>query len=556
MTKTTAYTKAVSTASALAILTAGFASATIAPAVAQDGEAPVAVEATKGPLATTFPADGTSTLNIHKRANPAETHPASDKGAAEDGNVPGTPAGKGYTFTLQKVADGNQLKDQETFNALAKLTHEQSRGIAERINADKTLKSKNISAPTGNADFTLETDDQGVATQANIPNGAYLVTETASPEGVTSQVHPFLVFLPQPDPTVDAAIPAAEGDWNNDVHVYPKNGKTNITKEVVDSNKNVGDTVEYTLSATVPSSAQGETLEKFSLVDMFNSDELGEFNLVETTVESGGSSKTITANQGEATALDKATEDGSNTSITYDVPVDGLKGGDVVTVKVNAKLLDTRKDSEIINEAKTVVRHSGDDSDKETTPVDVRTYVGDIELLKFNDKNEDGKKSEGEEALKGATFELYRDKAAAEKRAKDTSGEATDAVKTITTGDDGKARFTGLHVTDFENNEGVDAGKLNYYLVETKAPDGFAIPNADKNVHEITLTRADHNTANEGSPVILVNDQSEIPNVPSERFMPELPVTGEQGVLILGGAALVLLAGAGIFASRKNKQEA
>ena len=90
--------------------------------------------------------------------------------------------------------------------------------------------------------------------------------------------------------------------------------------------------------------------------------------------------------------------------------------------------------------------------------------------------------------------------------------------------------------------------------METKAPDGFTLPNADKNVHEITLTRAD-NTAEEGAP-IFIEAQSEIANVPNERFMPELPVTGEQGVLILGGAALVLLAGAGIFAARKNKQEA
>ena len=202
MTKPNVCVKAVSTASALALLTAGFASTTIAPAVAQDAAPSVVAEAGKGPLATTFPADGTSTLHIHKRVNPADTKPADGKGAAETGEIPGSEAGEGYTFTLQKVATGEQLKDQEVFNALAELTHTQSRDVVDRINADKTLKDKKITAPTGAADFTLKTDAKGVATQANVANGVYLVTETESPENVTAKVHPFLVFLPQPDPAV------------------------------------------------------------------------------------------------------------------------------------------------------------------------------------------------------------------------------------------------------------------------------------------------------------------------------------------------------------------
>lgn len=552
--------KALSAAAAIAIATSGLG-ATITPAMAQDSptSASAVAEKGKGPLAATFPSDGTSTLTLHKRENPDQTRDANPRGDAESGNIPGKAAGEGYTFTLKKVADGSQLKDQDVFNALAELSHTQSRNISQRINANSTLKDKNISAPTSedNADFTLKTDSNGKATKSNIPNGVYLVTETESPDDVTAKVHPFLVFLPQPDPAAETKATAAEGDWNKDVHVYPKNGRTNIDKKVVDANKNVGDRVDYTLSATVPSSAQNEKLTKFNIKDMFNKSELGDFQMGEVTVTHlNGQSETITASQGDPNDLDKSTPLGSNTSIVYDVPVDKLKGGDIVTIKVNAKLLDTRKDSEIINQAKTIVRHSGDDADKETKPVDVRTYVGDIELLKFNDKNEDGKRSSDEEALKGATFEIYRDKAAADARAQDTSGKTPNtAVGTAVTGDDGKARFTGLHVTDFENGEAVEPGKLSYYLVEVKAPDGFVLPDAGENVRPITLTRADNNTAETGSPV-LVNAQSEIPNIPDERIIPQLPVTGENGVFILGGAALVLLAGAGIFAARKNKQEA
>lgn len=550
--------KALSAAAAIAIAASGFG-ATIAPAVAQDTSAAVSAEAGKGPLAATFPADGTSTLTLHKRENPDQPKKANPRGDAESGSIPGKSAGKGYTFTLKKVADGNQLKDQKVFNALAELSQRQSRDISARINANDVLKSNNISAPTSsdNADFTLKTDENGEATQSNIPNGVYLVTETESPDDVTAKVHPFLVFLPQPDPAAETKAEAAEGDWNNNVHVYPKNGRTNADKKVVDSNKNVGDRVDYTLSATVPSSAENEKLTKFNIRDMFNKSELGDFQMGEVTVTHlDGSSETISATQGQPNDLSSPSQLGSDTSIIYDVPVDSLKGGDIVTIKVSAELLDTREDSEIINQARTIIRHSGDDSDHETKPVDVRTYVGDIELTKYNDKNEDGSKDSNEEALKGATFEIYRDKAAAEARANDTSGDMPDtAIGTATTGDDGKARFEGLHVTDFENNADVEDGKLSYYLVEVKAPDGFVLPDAGQNVRPVTLTRAENNTVNTGAPV-LVNAQSEIPNVPDERIIPQLPVTGENGVFILGGAALVLLAGAGVFAARKNREEA
>lgn len=550
--------RALSAAAAVAIATSGLG-ATIAPAMAQDSTSAVSAETGKGPLAATFPADGTSTLTLHKRENPDQSKKANPRGDAESGAVPGKSAGTGYTFTLKKVADGSQLKDQKVFNALAELSQTQSRNISARINANTTLKSKNITAPTSGskADFTLKTDNKGEATQDNIPNGVYLVTETASPDDVTAKVHPFLVFLPQPDPAAETKATAAEGDWNNNVHVYPKNGRTNIDKKVVDAGKNVGDRVDYTLTATVPSSAQNESLTKFNIRDMFNKDELGEFQMGDVTVTHlNGNSEKITATQGDPSALSSPSSLGSDTSITYDIPVNQLKGGDVVTIKVSAKLLDTHKDSEIINQARTIVRHSGDSADHETKPVDVRTYVGDIELLKYNDKNEDGKKDNGEEALKGATFEIYRDKSAADARAQDTSGDTPNtAVGTATTGDDGKARFTGLHVTDFENGADVASGKLSYYLVETKAPNGFVLPDASKNVRPITLTRAENNTVQTGAPV-LVNAQSEIPNIPDERIIPQLPVTGENGVFILGGSALVLLAGAGIFAARRNKNDA
>lgn len=543
-------------ASAAAIAIAAFGLGGFATANAQPNAGTVTqAEAGKGPLASTLP-DGNSTLTLHKKINPKAYGEADPKGATQD-NTPGTPAGEGYTFTLKRVATVDQLRDQDTFNALAGLSQVQDRNIATRINNNTVLQEKGITAPTGNADFTLNTDANGVAKQDNIPNGVYLVEETKTPDdgNGSSQVHPFLVFLPQPDPAADTKATAAPADWNTDVHVYPKNGRTNINKTVVDANKNVGDRVTYTLTATVPSSAEGETLTKFNLRDIFNNQELGNFEFVRASKQGNGTATPIEGvTQTDPTATPNGdTGRGTNTYIDYVIPVDGLRGGDIVTVELTAELLNTRQDSEIVNEARTVTRHSGDDSDKYTNPVDVRTYVGDIEITKFSDINGDGiRQTDSEEALEGAEFELYRTEAEARDRARNLGGATPDnAVGTATTNAQGKATFTGLHVNDFENNAEITT--TNYWLVETKAPDGFVLPGKEENVRPLTLTRA-NNTAQEGQQAVLVSNQNDIPNVPNDRVMPELPGTGENGILVLGGIAFLLLGGAGVYMAANSSR--
>ena len=546
-------TRLATGAIAIALAGSGFGGG-IGEAFAQDAN-PVVAEVGKGPLASTFPADGTSSLTLHKRENPVQAKDANPKGDAEQGDIPGKAAGEGYTFTLTRVATGQQLKDQKVFNALAGISQVQSRNIATRINANEALQEAGISAPEQDAQpqFTLNTNAQGEASQDNIPNGAYLVKETVSPDGVTAKVHPFLVFLPQPDPAADTKQQAAPGDWNSQVHVYPKSGRTNINKTVVDSGKHVGNRVEYTLSATVPSSAQGEELAKFQLRDMFNKAELGNFQLGEAnTTHLDGNIETVGASQGEVTDLGAPTQLGSNASVVYNIPTEKLKPGDIVTVKVSAQLLESRQDSEIINQARTIVRHSGDDADKESSPSNVRTYVGDVELTKYNDANKDGTRNDGEEALQDAKFEIFSSLEAAQQRANNPGGQTPEtAVASATTGADGKARFTGLHATDFENNAAAD---LSYYMVEVEVPEGFVLPEAADNVREVKLTRADHNAAEQGQPVRLVNSNSEIPNVPNDRIIPELPVTGGGGAILMGLAALALLGGAGGYAALRNRR--
>ena len=128
-------------------------------------------EALAAPLATTMP-DGTSNLTLHKKINPADLK-ANDNTGNVDNAAPGTAAGEGYTFTLKPIATQAQLKNQETYNKLAKITKEQGRDTASRVTA--------AGFTIGAVSHTAETNAQGVVNFNNVPNGAYLCLLYTSP---------------------------------------------------------------------------------------------------------------------------------------------------------------------------------------------------------------------------------------------------------------------------------------------------------------------------------------------------------------------------------------
>ena len=55
---------------------------------------------------------------------------------------------------------------------------------------------------------------------------------------------------------------------------------------------------------------------------------------------------------------------------------------------------------------------------------------------------------------------------------------------------------------------------------------------------------------------MLISNQTDIPNVPNERVMPQLPVTGENGIIVLGVLAFLLLGGAVVYAATRSRKTA
>lgn len=97
----------------------------------------------------------------------------------------------------------------------------------------------------------VTTDSAGEATASNLSQGVYLVVERADSR-VTTPADPFVVAVPMTN--------ADNNGWITDVHVYPKNFNLSAVKEIkspagseqTGSAVNVGDLVTYSIVPTVP----------------------------------------------------------------------------------------------------------------------------------------------------------------------------------------------------------------------------------------------------------------------------------------------------------------
>ena len=175
-----------------------------------------------------------------------------------------------------------------------------------------------------------------------------------------------------------------------------------------------------------------------------------------------------------------------------------------ITVTYTATLAEDVTAGEYLNTA--WVTYPEGESEKST--VTVKTYG--ISIFKYDQANN--------APLSGATFELYQ---------KDAEGNVIeDSVIELTSGENGYAVI-----------EGLDAG--TYYLKETQAPEGYVCSE-----EELTITVP--GDAGEGNYVVSVSFANA-----------QVPHTGGAGTLMytIGGAAIILLAGALLLISRYSRKK-
>lgn len=203
------------------------------------------------------------------------------------------------------------------------------------------------------------------------------------------------------------------------------------------------------------------------------------------------------------------------------------KGKDF-TVTYYAKV---NKDAEVTNNNKASLEYGNNPKDTTTTtPSEAKTPTYPLDILK--------KKSGSKEKLAGAKFELYKNEADAKAgtNAITVSGSkgnyVVDPTSTTTEFESVKSiegKGYNLHVNGLEAKD--------YWLVETKAPDGF---NKLTNPIKVTITKttdAEWTVSKDGS--IETDKIIDIENSTGSL----LPSTGGTGVIVFAGVAILLVFG-------------
>jgi fimbrial isopeptide formation D2 family protein/LPXTG-motif cell wall-anchored protein len=397
-----------------------------------------------------------------------------------------------------------------------------------------------INAPSGTANFP------------DLPIGLYLVTETNFPANVTPSA-PFLVTLPMTDPTNLNA-------WMYDVYVYPKNAVTSAEKTVQDAAAvKLGDPMSFTIITDIPHAVNPDSttnggendgaIDKYEITDDLDSKvDYASADVTVIGMTDSNVAPTLDAGTHYNVTLTTATLNGPEVAIRFtEAGRDVLANlwQDNLAAQVQVVLHTTvNAVGEIAN---TAVLYPNSVSTGVSTP-SVITKWGGVTVEKQDADNHATK-------LAGATFQVYvTDSSSIQPDISEGSSDGPLTIGTTdywATGTDGTVTIDGLRYSNWANGATVadgDDGYHQYWLVETKAPDGYELlPNP------IAFTVTGPSTQVADGPA--ASDTVTIGNVKHNGGFP-LPLTGGSGTaaFTVGGVVLLLLAGGGYLVAARRRR--
>ena len=394
------------------------------------------------------------------------------------------------------------------------------------------------------------TDSQGETSIGDLPVAAYLVCETSSPGTVKTKAAPFLVTVPFPNNSANTA--SADGSWLYNVNVYPKNVVVQAPTKTVDVSANglkSDAQVSYPVKAQVPSIASTDSFKHFIISDPLDAS-LTDGQVASVTIDGedvSSSYYTVTTGQTVSLGFTKAgleflkTKPNSTVEVVFTAKVVTVPDGGVIdntaTFYVDTVPQSTPPDNPPLTPP-----------DEPGTPTNkVVTSWGDVRVSKTDADNS--------KALQGATFQVYdaQDPYAASCEGAVRTGApiSVDGTTEFTSDGDGVVSIAGLFVDKKNGAPGEasvtpDHAQRCYVLVETAAPAGYVLPSSA----DTPLTVKTGVTATGSYDLTVTNTKQNVP---------QLPLTGANGRLLLMALGIILVAIAGgsalVARSRRTREQ-
>ena len=319
----------------------------------------------------------------------------------------------------------------------------------------------------------------------------------------------------------------------SDVEMFEKNEQPPVKKEVKEDstgnwgNENtaeIGQTVEFRSTIGAKPGAQG-----YVLHDMMSAGlTLDPNSIVATGLEKGQD-----ANSGDYHVVTTGLSDGCTFEVVFHQSyLDTITRNTDIVVTYSAVVNENAQVSPSANPNKTTLKY-GEDSEFETVPSETKTYTFKVDVVKTDGDNK---------VLDGAQFKLYDAKTGGSEIALvEVSGGVYRLAKDGETGVEYITTVKGqLKIKGFDAN-------TNYYLEETKAPDGYnkLAERVEIAVKEANLEASVSNDIWQLGGVHIVNKAGDL-----------LPTTGGMGTTILYiiGGVLVIGAGAVLIIRRRTRK--
>ncbi len=327
--------------------------------------------------------------------------------------------------------------------------------------------------------------------------------------------------------SLDTTTPNVEMEEKNEVPSQEKKVQEDSDGSWGDKNTaEIGDTVNYKTTISAKKGAQGYVLHDVMSAGL---------TLDPDSIEATGLEKGQDANSGDYHVVTTGLSDGCTFEVVFHQSyLDTITTNTEIVVTYSAVVNENAQVSPSANPNKTTLKY-GEDSEFETVPSETKTYTFKVDVVKTDGDNK---------VLDGAQFKLYDAKTDGNEIA---LVEVSDGVYRLA-----KNGETGVEYITTVNGQlvikGFDAN-TNYYLEETKAPDGYnkLAERVKIAVKEDNLEASVSNGTFQSGGVQIVNKAGD-----------ELPGTGGMGTTVIYIVGGVLVAGAAvllILRSRRNTEK-